>query len=271
MSEPLRTDISTEHPSASAADRETKIEQLLLAGLEHYFAARYDQAINVWTRALFLDRGHARARAYIERARTAQAERQRESEELLQQGVSAFTRGDAAEARRLLEAALAQGAPSDEALAVLDRLTRLEQGTTSADTGPVVVAPQRPAVRDIVAARIGWAAIGALTLVIIGAAAFGAGAFRTEWRSALRRAPAVPTAHLNEAEPPLPRRGELALARARALVVSGRLRDGLAALDDIWPTDPEKPEADRLRAEIQQQLIAVSNPAAASSGAGLLP
>ena len=39
--------------------------------------ADYEQAIHVWTRVLFLDRGHARARAYIERARSALAERQR--------------------------------------------------------------------------------------------------------------------------------------------------------------------------------------------------
>ena len=60
----------------------------------------YDLAINVWTRALFLDRGHARARAYIERARSAIAERQREGEELLHTGVAAFERGDGAAARR---------------------------------------------------------------------------------------------------------------------------------------------------------------------------
>ena len=60
--------------------------------------ARYELAINVWTRALFLDRSHARARAYIDRARSALAERQRESEELLQNGVAAFQRGDGEEA-----------------------------------------------------------------------------------------------------------------------------------------------------------------------------
>src|SRR6185295_1398963 len=67
-----------------------------------------------------------RARAYIERARSALAERQRESEELLQNGVAAFRRGDGDEARRLLQAAIDSGAPSDEALAVLDRMNRLE-------------------------------------------------------------------------------------------------------------------------------------------------
>ena len=65
------------------ADREALIEQLLLAGLDHYFDGSYEQAVNVWTRVAFLERGHGRARAYIERARGALAERQRESEELL--------------------------------------------------------------------------------------------------------------------------------------------------------------------------------------------
>ena len=125
MSDPLRTDIGHARRCAGRpSDRDAKIEQLLLVGLDHYFAAHYEHAINVWTRALFLDRSHARARAYIERARSALAERQRESEELLQNGVAAFQRGDGDEARRLLQAAIDGGAPSEEALAVLDRLNR---------------------------------------------------------------------------------------------------------------------------------------------------
>src|SRR6266478_4066230 len=118
MSDPLRTDGSRLQDAASASDRDAKIEQLLLVGLDHYFAAEYDQAINVWTRALFLDRSHARAHAYIERARSALAERQRQSEELLQNGVAAFERGEGSEARRLLQAALERGAQADEALVV---------------------------------------------------------------------------------------------------------------------------------------------------------
>src|SRR3954463_7911415 len=129
MSDPLRTDASRAHADVtSEPDRDGKIEQLLLVGLDHYFAARYELAINVWTRALFLDRSHPRARAYIERARGALAEKQRESEELLQKGVAAFERGDAGEARRLLQVARAHGAPTDEALAVIERMNRLDGG-----------------------------------------------------------------------------------------------------------------------------------------------
>src|SRR6476659_8553556 len=109
-SDPLRTDTSRALDAAPDADRDAKIEQLLLAGLDHYFAAHYELAINVWTRALFFDRSHARARAYIDRARSALAERQRESEELLQNGVAAFTRGEGDEARRLMQAAIERGA-----------------------------------------------------------------------------------------------------------------------------------------------------------------
>src|SRR5438552_4498344 len=118
MSDPLRTEAASRAVAAAPeADRDAKIEQLLLAGLDHYFAAQYDHAISVWTRVLFLDRSHARARAYIDRARSALAERQRESEELLQSGLAALQRGDATEARRLVQAAIAGGAPTDEALA----------------------------------------------------------------------------------------------------------------------------------------------------------
>src|SRR3954451_2114233 len=96
MADPLRD------PESS----ESRIEELLLAGLDHYFNGQHELAIGVWTRVLFLDRGHARARAYIERARGAVAERQREGEELLQTGVAAFQRGDVADARRLLNSAV---------------------------------------------------------------------------------------------------------------------------------------------------------------------
>src|SRR5579864_8942745 len=142
MSESSRSDTAHAQDAASTADRNAKIEELLLVGLDHYFAAQYQQAINVWTRALFLDRTHARARAYIERARSALAERQRESEEMLQHGVEAFRRGDGDEARRLLNAAIDRGAPSEEALAVLERLNRLDTSTAVQAPAPTDRTPR---------------------------------------------------------------------------------------------------------------------------------
>src|SRR4029077_8437584 len=106
-------------------DTSSRIEELLLAGLAHYFSGQPELAISVWTRVLFLDRSHARARAYIERARGAIAERHREGEELLQTGAAAFARGDTEDAQRLLTSAVERGARPEEALALLERLARL--------------------------------------------------------------------------------------------------------------------------------------------------
>lgn len=266
MSDPLRNDPAHALDGASEADPDAKIEQLLLTGLDHYFAAEHEQAINVWTRALFLDRSHARARAYIERARSALAERQRESEELLQNGVAAFDRGDAGEARRLLQAAMTQGAPSDEALAVLDRLNRLEQG--SAAPRPAIparddtrrqVLPQRGSESSPL---IGVALLLTLAVILVGASAFiVVTSAPLEWRSLLTlqpppTSPAVSSG--SDAALPVPRRGEMALARARAFAAGGRLRDALTSLDLVRPTDPQKGDADRLRADIQRRIMALS-------------
>src|SRR5688572_6158739 len=122
-------DSQSTHPVRAAeppddADREARIEQLLLTGLDHYFAGHYEHAISVWTRVVFLERHHDRARAYIERARSALAERQRESEELLHTGVSAYKAGDVNRARELLTRAAKRG--SDTADMFLDRLNRAE-------------------------------------------------------------------------------------------------------------------------------------------------
>src|SRR5215210_7090640 len=105
--------------------RESRIEELLLAGLDHYFSGQHELAISVWTRVLFLDRSHARARAYIERARGAIAERHREGEELLHTGTAAFSRGDTDDARRLLTSAAERGSRPEEARALLERLERV--------------------------------------------------------------------------------------------------------------------------------------------------
>lgn len=106
---------------APSAEDEGRIEHLLVTGLDHYFAGEFDAAINLWTRVLFLDRTHDRARAYIDRARSAQAEQQRISEALVHQGLEAFDRGEVVRARALLSDALDQGASHDVALGVIGR------------------------------------------------------------------------------------------------------------------------------------------------------
>jgi hypothetical protein len=277
MSDVQRNDGALAHEAASAAGRDAKIEQLLLLGLDHYLASQYEQAINVWTRVLFLDRNHARARAYIERARSALAERQRESEELLQNGMAAFQRGQAPEARRLLEAAIEGGAPSDEALAVLDRLNRLESIVAHS-----VMPHSRRAPRiETPGSTIGhkqWPAVLAATAIVLAATALGGyltfspnrpdwqvlQTSVTTWLARARQAlyetptPAAPPPVVRSQTLALPRRGETALTRARALAAGGHLNDALTTLDAVRSTDPQKDDADKLRGTIQQLLLALT-------------
>ena len=272
MSDPLRTDGTRAHDTAPAQDRDAKIEQLLLLGLDHYFAARYEAAINVWTRALFVDRAHPRARAYIERARSALAERQRESEELLQNGVAAFQRGDADEARRLLHAAIEGGAPSEEALAVLERLNRLDATVNPAVPPASSGLPRRRAPLGVVAGAQGFHGVVAaalIAIVVVAAGGYATWTERVDWRlfaATLRSAfqPETPVARAavpvtREITLPVPRRGEETLARAKTLAASGHLREALAVLEDIRATDPQKGDGDRLRGDIQQQLMTLSS------------
>jgi tetratricopeptide (TPR) repeat protein len=260
MSDPLRTDPPRAPEPATNEQREAKIERLLLAGLEHYFEGGFEEAINVWSRALFLDRGHARARAYIERARSAQAERQRASEERLHRGAEALRRGERTEALRLLQEVVAEDGPSDQALALLDRLNRLQQ------VAPQVLPPAVPAPEAVGAAsavpqsrsRAGaWVALVAMALVIVAAAIFALGSIGTDWGLLLDRrgSPTPAPAQVAEVSPPVPRRGETALSRAQSLVRGGKLRDALVALESVRLTDPQKAEADRLKADVQKQLI----------------
>jgi tetratricopeptide (TPR) repeat protein len=271
LSESQRIDLHARGDSDTATeiDRDAKIEQLLLVGLDHYFATHYEQAINVWTRALFLDRNHARARAYIERARGALAERQRQSEEWLHSGVAAFQRGDGVEARRLLEAAIAGGAPPEEALPVLERLNRPAPDASASvdapDSGRRLSALRKESTRSSIFGGRGAAVLWTLVLALLTLAAYLTVANRADWPlprpfksapEAEAGAAAAPIAQ--DLSLPLPRRGEMMLARGRMLAANGRLYDALAALDQVRPTDPQKEEADRLRGDIQRQLLALT-------------
>jgi hypothetical protein len=274
-SDPLRTDAPGPVNASSGVERDAKIEQLLLAGLDHYFASQYEQAVNIWTRALFFDRNHARARAYIERARRAQAERQRESEELLHNGAVAYRRGDGREARRLLQAALDAGAPFEDTFPMLERLNQLDaaapppaivraRNVAHASSGAVLDSG-RPRSRASLA-------FGIALIVAIGLGAYLVVSSRGAWNpwSPLADGRATSSTALAARETTLgvPSGGELALAGARSLVSSGDLHGALSALERVRATDPQRAEADRLRADLQRQLIRNASDELPPSAAG---
>lgn len=246
-------------PESGSVVRDAKIEELLLTGLDQYFAGHYEQAVNVWTRVLFLDRGHARARAYIERARSAIAERQRESEELLQRGIAAFERGDADAARRLLEASVERGGPSDLALTFLSRLHRREPGGAEAPRDAQAPAPnparEAPGGAPKGAVRWGVALTIAAGTVIVVSAAIAVSNGSLRWAAITGDAPASGGTAMRPEPLRVPRAADDALARARTQYRRGHLNEALVELDQIRVADPLRPDADRLKAEIQRTLI----------------
>lgn len=259
---------STPAGGPGPAGEDARIEHLLVAGLDHYFANDFESAINVWTRVLFLDRHHDRARAYIERARSAQAERQRQTEALVHQGLDAFHRGDVEHARALLSDALVQGASHDLTLGVLDRIERLDVVSSRA-TGTVGVGrPVRAAtiVRSaapVPVARISPARFWGLTvalLVVLGVASWwiwNTRGWPSLWpaQAAAARMTTIPEVN---AALPVPSAAEAYMRRGQHLFETGKLRDALAEFDRVPAGDPLRASADDLRARIQRELLALA-------------
>jgi len=264
MSEPLRTEPADPGP-LSEAERAARIEQLLLAGLDHYFVGNYEQAINVWSRVAFVERGHGRARAYIERARGALAERQRESEECLHKGIAAYQAGDLHASRELLTRAVEQGGANDTALLFLQRLGRLGAVTEATNAGPPAI---RSTSRDVPVrtstTRSNWVATGVASGVVAAVillGALGVASWLREWPVTTPTGDPVPVEPL-----PIVRGSWARMSRAQQLHEAGRSHEALRELDAVEIDDPIRFEADRLRSDIQRAVLSSAEPAATEAG-----
>ena len=261
---------------APAADDDARIEHLLVTGLDHYFAGEFEQAINLWTRVLFLDRTHDRARAYIERARSAQAERQRISEALVHQGLDAFDKGEVVRARELLSDALDQGASHDVALGVLGRIDRLEVGQRTASPGtpatrrrpftaPATEDEHEPQHRVTLAVWLTTAAaivaVAAISFVLVTPNGV------SDWFPVQATTGTPVQVSPAPAPLPVPAPTEAYVTQARAMFASGKLRDALRALDRVPVGDSLRADAERLRGDIQRELIAVATAEASATSA----
>jgi tetratricopeptide (TPR) repeat protein len=263
MADPKRLDLS---PVSDAADRDGQAEALLVEGLDHYFAGRFEQAIHLWTRVLFLDRSHARARAYIDRARLALSERQRQAEEMLQASRELIEQGRTEAARHLLSEVVAAGGDEERAEVLRVHLERVER----------IRLPPYPGAAQTAAAPgdvPGWSwprrsrhvtslvALGATVVLIVVAATspavrdlIGLGGERSEI-----------TTVSSVASLPILSSSEVALVRARTLYSRGRLAEALQALERVSSESSVRAAADTLRVEIQQLLLASSRDGSVAS------
>lgn len=243
-------------------DRDSRVESLLVEGLDRYFLGRYEDAVHIWTRVLFVDRAHPRARAYIDRARTALAERQRRSDELLHASQTLLDQGRTTDARQLLAEAIAVTGDDERAAALrmrLDRAERAQAGSPAVDEvvpESVLSAPEALVQTPVV----WWSLVGATALVtlwLIGRLVFPA------WPTAERAdAPAVVTTSAVT----VLSSSDVALVRARTLYGRGRLADALRALDQVAIDSELRAEADQLRVEIQRLLLAADASRVSSPG-----
>lgn len=267
MTDPLPSD--PRRAAQTGAEDGTRIEQLLVTGLDHYFAGEFEAAINLWTRVLFLDRNHDRARAYIDRARSAQAEQHRVSEALVHQGLEAFDRGEVARARALLRDALDQGASHDLALGVLGRIDRLDVGhaRSAAEAAPLARRralprkrlPETPGADRRLGAGTWIGLVSVVTLVGAVALYYDTPSSLAGFWSATPVADRRFTAPVTPAPLPVPLPAETYLREGRTLFARGKLRDALRAVDRVPVGDSLRQDADRLRGEIQRELLAVAS------------
>lgn len=269
--------------ATDGAEHDARIEHLLITGLDHYFAGEFETAINLWTRVLFLDRTHDRARAYIDRARSAQAEQQRASEELVHEGLDAFSRGEVARARELLHDALERGASHDLALGVLGRIDRLDVGQTPTVPPAKSSGIRRRARSDASSAATdgetrgrrattSWIAVASVAVLIVGVAWWASVDGVPLIQGWATRTPANPAVVVEPIDPlPVPAPAETRVAQARTLFASGHLHDALRSLDRVPIGDPLRGDAERLRADIQRELLAVAAGISSTDRAALPP
>jgi tetratricopeptide (TPR) repeat protein len=104
-----------------------KTELLFRQGEDLYALGLYQQAIHVWTRILFLERGHHRAKAAIERAKRAVSERQRELDAELATAIATLETGDVEAAAARVRHVLSLDPRHDEAHQLTERIAALRR------------------------------------------------------------------------------------------------------------------------------------------------
>lgn len=255
MSDRQRSDAG---PVDEQLDRESRAEALLVEGLDQYLSGRYEDAIHIWTRVLFLDRNHQRARAYIERARTTLGERQRRADELLHRAQQSVAAGALDQARALL-GEIGPVSGDDPGIARLwSEIERAERARPQApDPGEAAAAPASiridpPRVPLAAMGKLVVAgAIGAFVIAVVTSPTIGS------WFGVVE--PVVPRAAASRPPAPSgPTETEVTLIRARTLYGKGRLADALAVLDRVSPSAADRTQIDALRVEIQGLLLSTA-------------
>ncbi len=257
MTDPKRHDASS--ADATGTGQDSRVENLLVEGLDRYFLGQFEDAIHLWTRVLFLDRSHTSARAYIDRARGAIVERQRRAEESLQHVAALLDEGRSAEARAQLQQAAAALGEDERTAALRLRLERLERAFAGGPRIRAVPAPAPVRWETWLSARLTlrtWLMAAALVVATVVLTSSGVRA-----RLGVGPESSLPAPTLSPGPVPVLSRAEVAMVRARALYARGRLAEALDVLDRVELEQITRDESDRLRVDIQRLLLATAGQA----------
>jgi tetratricopeptide (TPR) repeat protein len=129
--------IDTVDPVSPPGDSDggTKTSDLLRQGRAFLNAGHYQQAINVWTRILFLDRGNLAAREAIDKAKRSMAERQRELDALVGEAAKRAEKGERPKAKRLLARVLTLDPRHTEGRGLWEKIEATERRAEAQSNG----------------------------------------------------------------------------------------------------------------------------------------
>ena len=262
-------------PTSSAES--LKSDALLRQGNELFAMGMFSQAIHVWTRILFLERGHVEARQAIERGKKAVAEQHRLLDMELAAARELLERGESEQAAAKVESVLSLDPRNHEGHHLAGQIhAAARRSETGLCSGAAAVPAREPAPatrrglllrvshasprRDAREAHASPLKMASFVLGAILVFASGALYLHLNWESivsdgAFRAGGALSRAVSERAAAPLPVTSELYYFNGARLFAKGRYRD---ALDELSLVERDSVVAERARGlilRIEERLL----------------
>jgi tetratricopeptide (TPR) repeat protein len=250
-----------------------KIRDLLQKGHELAEVGRFHQAIHIWERILFLDRGNRTAREWIDKAKRAVAEQEREFDAQVLQASRLLEGGDRHGARLLVAGVLDRDPRHPEARSLWERLEILERRgdrpsrSLSVSGGRVPVRSRRQRTAPLARPDAGRprpvSALKVAAFLFSALCLFGAGALylHLNWDFLVSEGPFGSARESGAGTvdpieiPPVPFPAELHYYSGYRLFAKGKYREALVELARVERQSPAFESARSLTLRIEERLL----------------
>lgn len=261
-----------------------KIAILFQQGRDLAGCDRLEEAVTVWTKILFLDRGNLQAKLALENAKSSIAERLRQLDQEVALAKEDFERGERVAARARLRLVVEADPRHQEARLLLGRLetnsridglpAEIPLSAAVDDSASLVVERQAPARRrdrnGQRSSEASPATMAAFLLVALLLLALGGGYLYVSWESLLSdqwfRVRPSSDAGAQDFLVSVPTRSEFSYYNGVRLFDKGRYREALGELRRVHVDSAEAEAARRLILRIEDRLLR-DNPAPAGKRA----